>query len=125
MRVGCESLLCKSKENFELALDLKKNGKFDAAANRFYYSVFQAVKAYAVSKGKMRMDESDRVHKKAREIVKDDGSEYLDTIEEAHDLRTKADYFPEEVHPYELEQHFIAEIQDMRDRFDALTRATA
>lgn len=116
-------MLCKSKANFDLALDLKENGKFNAAANRFYYSVFQAVKAYAVLKGKMGMDDRNDVHATASEIVKNTEKKYHRTIRDACNLRIKSDYLKEDVGKNELDLNFVSQMQSMRDCFESLTKS--
>ena len=123
MKSESESLLAKSKENFELALDLKDDEKYNAAANRFYYSIFQALKAYAVEKGKMRIEERERVHTTAKQIAKDEDKSYRDIMEDAYELRTKADYLSENVERYELTQDFQNKAQSMRDHFERLARS--
>ena len=123
MKPESESLFAKSKENFGLALDLKSMGKYNAAANRFYYSIFQAVKAYAVEKGKMSVKESARVHPKAKQIAKDEDESYFDIMDDAYELRTKADYLAENVEQYELTQDFQTKAQSMRDHFESLARS--
>lgn len=40
----------KSKENWDVGLECLGKGNFNAAANRLYYGVFQAVLMYAVNK---------------------------------------------------------------------------
>lgn len=123
MKPESESLFAKSKENFGLALDLKSMGKYNAAANRFYYSIFQAVKAYAVEKGKMSVEESARVHPKAKQIAKDEDESYFDIMDDAYDMRTKADYLAENVELYELTQDFQNKAQSMREHFESLARS--
>ena len=123
MKPESESLLAKSKENFELALDLKDDEKYNAAANRFYYSIFQAVKAYAVEKGKMSVKESAHVHPKAKQIAKDEDESYFDIMDDAYELRTKADYLAENVEQYELTQDFQNKAQSMREHFESLARS--
>lgn len=123
MKDGCENLLCKSKANFDLALDLKENGKFNAAANRFYYSVFQAVKAYAVSKGEMEMDARNDVHATASAIVKNTERRYHRTIREACNMRIKSDYLKEDVGKSELDLNFVSQLQSMRDHFETLAKS--
>ena len=116
-------MLCKSKANFDLALDLKENGMFNAAANRFYYSVFQAVKAYAVSKGEMEMDARNDVHATASAIVKNTERRYHRTIREACNMRIKSDYLKEDVGKSELDLNFVSQLQSMRDHFETLAKS--
>lgn len=123
MKQACSNLLAKSKENFGIAIDLKDNGKYNAAANRFYYSIFQAVKAYAVEKGKMRVDERNGVHPMAKQIAKDEDKRYYNLMEDAYEMRTRADYLIEDVDQNELGQDFQRKAQDMRDHFEKLTQS--
>ncbi|MBQ2632543.1 MAG: HEPN domain-containing protein [Kiritimatiellae bacterium] len=120
MKPGCESLLGKSKENFDLALELKEDGRLNAAANRFYYSAFQAVKAYAVSTGKMRIDENSGVHYKVKQIATDEDKKYRDVMEDACTLRVTADYLAEDIQDYELSSKFQNDIQEIHDHFKTL-----
>lgn len=123
MKAGCESLLRKSNENFGLALELKERGMLNAAANRFYYSVFQAVKAYAVAKDKMKMGDDKGVHAQASSVVRETERQYHRTIREACDMRVKADYLEEDISTSELDAHFVSELQSMRDRFESLAKS--
>lgn len=123
MKPGSESLFSKSKENLELALALKEDGKLNAAANRFYYSAFQAVKAYAVEKDKMRMDEDSCVHFKVKQIAKEEDRKYWDIMEDACRLRVTADYLPEDIQGYELDKKFQNDIQEIHDHFEALAKS--
>lgn len=123
MKPGSQSLLSKSKENFDLALELKENRRFNAAANRFYYSAFQAIKAYAVEKGKMQMEEDSGVHKKVKQIAKDEDKKYRDIMEDAYNFRVTADYLAEDIQDYELTQKFQNDIQEIHDHFEALAKS--
>jgi uncharacterized protein (UPF0332 family) len=123
MKQACSKLLAKSKANFGIAIDLKDKGEYNAAANRFYYSIFQAVKAYAVEKGKMRVGERDHVHPKAKQIAKDEDERYFDLMEDAYEMRTKADYLSEDVEQNELNMDFLSKAQDMRDHFERLAQS--
>ena len=116
-------MLGKSKENFELALELKEDGRLNAAANRFYYSAFQAVKAYAVSTGKMRIEEDSGVHYKVKQIAKDEDKKYRDVMEDAYSFRVTADYLAEGIQDYELTTQFQNDIQEIHDHFKALARS--
>lgn len=123
MSPECESLLGKSKKNFELALTLKDEDNFDAAANRFYYSVFQAVKAYALAIGRMNTTTKESVHKTAAAVVRDTDKRYYRTMREACELRIKADYLCEGVSKSEMDQHFLNNLQTMRDEFEAMAKS--
>ncbi len=123
MTPGCESLLSKSKENFDLALELKEDGRLNAAANRFYYSAFQAVKAYAIQKGKMRIDEDSGVHTKVKQIAKDENGKYRDIMEDAYGFRVTADYLAEDIQAYELNSKFQNDIQEIHDHFETLAKS--
>lgn len=123
MNPESESLLAKSKENFELALDLKDDEKYNAAANRFYYSIFQAVKAYAIEKGKMSMEGRKEVHSSALRLVRAENEDYYETMSEACNLRAKADYLAESIEKNELSLNFINKVQDVRNHFQSLARS--
>lgn len=123
MSPECKSLLGKSKKNFELALKLKEENNFDAAANRLYYSVFQAVKAYALAIGRMKINDSEKVHATAAAVVRDTDKRYHRTMREACELRIKADYLCERVSESEMDQHFLNNLQTMRDEFEAMAKS--
>lgn len=118
MKFGCAELLEKSKDNMDVAIGLVANKKFNAAANRLYYSLFQVAKAYAVSKGKMSISEDKDVHRKICEIVTrlvEDEGRFEDIYEDALMLRKKADYTPSDVTGSELDITFRTKASDLRD----------
>lgn len=126
MKNDCQILLVKSKENMEAAIDLAASEKFNAAANRLYYSLFQAVKVYAVIKGGMRMDESERVHNTASRIAHEltkNNSRFENVFEDALILRKKSDYQPLMVSKGELDLTFRKTVSDLRDEIERLAKS--
>lgn len=126
MNAECQILLEKSKENMEAAIDLAASEKFNAAANRLYYSLFQAVKAYGVIKSKMRMDESARVHNTASGIAHEltkGNSKFEDLFEDALNLRKKSDYQPLKVLKGELDLTFRNNASDLRNEIERLAKS--
>ena len=123
MKPGCDILLKKSKENMSVAAELAEGQRFNAAANRLYYSLFQVAKAYAVSKNKMKMDAHVEVHRVARtvvhELVKDEGR-FEDVFEDALALRKKSDYTPVDVTANELDLNFRNKASDLRSHLERL-----
>jgi len=126
MKYGCEQLIEKSRENMDVANVLAGNRQFDAAANRLYYSLFQVVKAYAVNKGKMTIDEKDGVHQKANNIVvalvKDEGR-FDDVFEDALVMRKKADYTPNTVTASEIDTNFRTRASDLRNHLEQIAES--
>jgi len=88
----------KSNESWESGMACLNDGRINSAANRLYYSVFQAIKGFAVSKGLWSMDDSEAVHAKAREVVSSNVKNgFRRNFGELHGLRLQADYMPEGV----------------------------
>lgn len=123
MKPGCDILINKSKENMSVAAELVERRRFNAAANRLYYSLFQVAKAYAVSKNKMQMDAQVEVHRVARsvvhELVKDEGR-FEDVFDDALALRKKSDYTPTDVTANELDLNFRNKASDLRSHLERL-----
>ena len=121
MNADCQALIDKSHENMDAAMDLAESKKFNAAANRLYYSLFQVAKAYAVAKNKMKMTDSKDVHNKANELVcellKDDGR-FDDVFEDALTMRKKSDYMASKVTESELNITFRGHASDLRDELE-------
>lgn len=81
-------------------------GHVNTAANRIYYSVFQAVKGFAIQRGAWTIETSDNVHRKALEIVEGEGGKgtyFRRRLNELLGLRMIADYKPENVDRKDLE----------------------
>ena len=109
-------LIEKSDANWELANQLRKDGMFDAAANRFYYSLFQAVKAYAIKIKKMAESDSTGVHSQALRLVKDD-KEDSDTFSLAMSLRKSADYLYYQTTASDLCHDFVYKADLLRTHY--------
>jgi uncharacterized protein (UPF0332 family) len=83
------------------------HGMINAAANRIYYAVFQAVKGFAIHRNLWTMETSDSVHRDALKIVYGEGGKgifFRRRLNELFALRTIADYTPEGVDKTELEE---------------------
>ncbi len=109
-------LIEKSDANWKLADQLRESGNLDAAANRFYYSLFQIVKAYAIKTGKIREDDDKAVHAKALNIVRSD-REDASTFSRAMNMRTSADYLSYLTTDSDLCQDFVYRAQLLRDHY--------
>ena len=120
METNCKELIAKSEANWSLALGLKDDGQYNAAANRFYYSVFQIVKVYAIKIGEMTLEEQTGVHAKARNIVRKDDKKLGRIYGTAEEIRVTADYLLEDVSKNDLDSTFVKDIQDLRDHYKKL-----
>lgn len=111
------ALVEKSGDNWALALRLRDDGRFNAAANRLYYALFQAVKAYAVRTGMASVDEEAGVHGRMKAIVRDEDRRDARVFGDAMDLRVKADYSAASASASDFEQAFMFEAENLRLRF--------
>src|ERR1700722_16774383 len=90
----------KSDQTWKEGQDCLSKGLVDAAANRIYYAVFQAVKGFAIQKGEMSMETQEGVHRKVLEVVRGGGGTgqyYRKRLNDLLGLRLIADYMPESV----------------------------
>jgi len=91
-------------------------GMVNSAANRIYYSVFQAVKGYAIHRGSWTMETTDRVHTDALKFVEQSGKLgrfYRSKMNELFSLRVLADYYPDTVIKKDLEE-LLADADSIR-----------
>lgn len=96
----------KSAQTWDEGKDCLYRGLVDTAANRIYYSVFQAIKGFAIQSGRWTTDTNDNVHRDALNIVAGQGGKGLffrRRLSELFGLRIIADYYPENVKQKELE----------------------
>ena len=90
----------KSEKTWQEGSECLAREHFNSAANRLYYSVFQAVKGFAIKTGKMSEDASDGVHRLALKLVGSQGAQrhyYQGQLNKLYSLRLIADYKPESV----------------------------
>lgn len=110
----------KSDQNWALAKELHQLGHLDAAANRYYYSVFQAVKGYAVGISRMSEAEHDGVHSKILRIVQDhssyNGAFYRRRLNALLTERINGDYYSYSVDPADLGP-LLADVESTRNFF--------
>lgn len=91
-------LIEKSEANWSSAYVLLESERnVNAAANRFYYSVFQAVKAFAVARDGFNPEDHKEVHRKMGEVVGKYESTLKHDFDELLGLRKQADYEPDAV----------------------------
>lgn len=110
-----ETLYCKARRNWELGERLLLGGEYDAAANRFYYGLFQAVKARLVEEGKLDESEEIGVHGKVKKLLR---SEHLkDTFEDFRGLRETADYCVEHVEGKDFEFNLMRRGKGLLDNY--------
>src|ERR1022692_4277996 len=96
----------KSEETWRDGENCLDRGMINSAANRIYYSVFQAIKGFAIQRGNWTMNTSDNVHGEAMEIVGGQGGRGLffrRRLNELCGLRIIADYKAESVNKKDLE----------------------
>lgn len=96
----------KSDQTWDEGINCLSRGLVDAATNRIYYAVFQAVKGFAVQRGDITMDTSDGLHRKILEVVQGGGGKgrhYRRQLNDLFGLRVIADYMPESVSKKDLE----------------------
>ena len=115
-------LIEKSDANWKLADQLRKDGHFDAAANRFYYSLFQAVKAYAIKIGKMKETDRNSVHRTAKRIVCEERKDYK-VFGDAMEMRERSDYQSDRIAESEFSQNFLNRADSLRLHYRKLAVA--
>jgi uncharacterized protein (UPF0332 family) len=115
------SLKLKSNKCWELADALRGSNDFNNCASRMYYSVFQAVVYFAMTKKGYDPEEAQRrklnAHNIMNHIVDEEISQYADAYGEMRQLRNKADYDPEDVAAVDISHHFLVEMQGIRSFF--------
>jgi len=82
-------------------------GHINSAANRIYYSVFQAVKGAAIQRNKMTMDTTEDVHRLVLQIVGGESSRgmyFRRRLNQLMGLRIIADYKLEDVKEQSLKE---------------------
>jgi uncharacterized protein (UPF0332 family) len=91
----------KSEETWKEGSECLAKGQANMAANRIYYSVFQAIKGFAMATRGWDIHDSDNVHVKALNVVcgpeGGKGKGFRDKLTELRSLRIVADYYPEPV----------------------------
>jgi uncharacterized protein (UPF0332 family) len=94
-------------------------GMANSAANRIYYSVFQAVKGFAIARQKMTMDTSDSVHRVVLQIVGENGGKgvyFRRQLNRLVGLRIVADYKIESVDAEKLKE-LLADADSIRKHY--------
>jgi len=104
-----EQLALKSLENWTAAATCRTGGHRNAAASRFYYALYQAIRFWADKKGLLRCVEYvPDVHATVASIVGKNGGdcarELREAVNDMYELRVKADYKPEPVEESDLEE---------------------
>jgi uncharacterized protein (UPF0332 family) len=95
----------KSKRTWDEGQSSLARGHTNSAANRIYYSVFQAVKGAAIQRNKMTMDTSEDVHRLVLQIVGGESSRgmyFRRRLNQLVGLRIIADYKVEDVNEQSL-----------------------
>ena len=115
----CPVLIEKSDENWKLADQLRNDGNCDAAANRLYYSLFQAVKAYAIKVGKMNEGDMVSVHSAAKRIVREDNEDHR-LFGDAMEMRERGDYQSDHVVASEFPLDFVHKAELLRFHYRKL-----
>lgn len=107
----------KSAKTWDEGNDCLSRGLVNTAANRIYYSVFQAVKGFAIQRQVMTMDSSDNVHRQVLQIVGGEsgkGAYFRRRLNLLVGLRLIADYKVENVDSDKL--------QDLLDDADKIRK---
>lgn len=109
---GCSGTGCgcvmrnKSDENWRAAHDCLKAGNLNAAASRFYYSVFQAVLLHAQKK-RNYVSSGPKVHVDMLDLMEAEGKQtqrFYRVYKELKALRNKADYDTEHATREEIDE---------------------
>jgi len=107
----------KSDNNWALAEECLQSGEINAAANRFYYALFQGLKAYGVACGKVEMDDNCNAHMKVGDLLKEPRWRlWHNQFKRLKEFRVTADYFLDDVKKHELEE-LLPESNNMRQHF--------
>lgn len=115
----------KSDNTWNDAVAILDQLRFNAAANRFYYAVFQAVYSHALDRAIISADDEVGLHGKARRIVRSTGHQsrkYTDVFDQLLDLRTRADYCPEDVEPEDLDADLLRDANSLRLYFSKVLK---
>ena len=104
----------KSIENWSVGKRMYDKGKYDIAANRLYYALFQAAKCCAMDRG-MTEDGDEighyEVQRDIAQFVKIENSGRL--YGKMKQFRTVADYRPYSVDATRFTQSFVGELEKM------------
>jgi uncharacterized protein (UPF0332 family) len=104
----------KSKHTWDTGRFLLESRRYDGAANRFYYAVFQAVYARWLAQGKIERKQKD-VHAFILDQLTPDEDQEL--FEKLYRLRIRADYHPNPVLVTDLESRFVENAKGLMERF--------
>lgn len=115
----------KSDNTWEDAVAVMDQLRFNAAANRFYYAVFQAIYSHALDREIISADEEVGLHNKARKLVKSTGHQprkYVEVFDRLLALRTRADYKPEDIEPEDMDADLIRDADTLRLYFSKVLK---
>ena len=115
----------KSEKTWEDASAVLDQLRFNVAANRFYYAVFQAVYSHALDREIISADDEIGLHGKARRIVKSTGHQarkYVEVFDRLLALRTRADYRPEDIEPEEIDDDLLKDANALRLYFSRVLK---
>ena len=115
----------KSDNTWTDAVSILDQLRFNAAANRFYYAVFQAVYSHALERGIIAAEDDVGLHGKARRIVRSTGYQsrkYTEVFDRLLDLRTRADYRPEDIEPDEIDADLLRDADALRLYFSKVLK---
>ena len=97
----------------------------NSAANRFYYAVFQAIYAFARDRNLIAQDDKIGLHGQARRLVASHGKQaarYKIVFDRLLELRTRADYTPENIDITELDENLINDANNLRQYFSRVLK---
>lgn len=114
-----DTFKARSAENWEAAVASQDNQRFNAAANRYYYAVYQAVVYWADQKKLVRCDKSHAgFHQTLPELLAehggDSGKDFRDVFADVYALRLQADYKPNPVAERHLRRDLIRKADVVR-----------
>lgn len=115
----------KSAGTWDDAVAVHEQGRLNAAANRFYYAVFQAVYSHALDRELIAADDEKGLHGKARKLVMSTGHQprkYVGVFDRLLGLRTQADYKAEDIEPEDLDAELIRDADTLRLYFSKVLK---
>ncbi len=110
----------RSAENWDAAVACQDRNRFNAAANRYYYAVYQAAVYWADKKRFVRCTQSHAgFHQRLPELLVADGGssgkDFRGVFAEAYALRIQADYKPHPVAGKHLSRELIQKVNLVRN----------
>ncbi len=96
---------------------LLENCKWNSAANRLYYAVFQAVYGYALRKELIDADCESSLHSQAGKVVRRHTKRYVSVFTTLKQMRVRADYKTEDVDASEISENLLRLANSLRQYY--------